>query len=360
MPLPRASPLACGFFVLAAVTAQGADLADCKRIDAPAARLACYDALSGRVDGTAVPPQGPDAAGSAPAVPADKHAVEATPARGAPPRETPAPAVPSMIGERWALDAAPRDTRYNLVYHNANYFIGRYTNRVNANPSSPTHPPGTDVDTPHLNPGEAKFQLSFKARLWEDPERRVTLWAAYTQQSHWQIGNTQLSRPFRETDFQPEVIVTFRTDLKAAGFRWRLVNLGLVHQSNGREDPLSRSWNRVYAQFGIEHGDFALLLRPWHRFPESYNRDDNPDIHRYYGGGDLTMLYRRNGFTYTLMARANAGTGKGALELAWSTPPLLGPIKLYVQAFTGYGESLIDYNWRQNTIGAGISLNDLL
>ena len=30
----------------------------------------------------------------------------------------------------------------------------------------------------------------------------------------------------------------------------------------------------------------------------------------------------------------------------------------YVQFFSRYGESLIDYNWNQTTIGAGIALSD--
>ena len=35
---------------------------------------------------------------------------------------------------------------------------------------------------------------------------------------------------------------------------WKLLNLGLVHQSNGRSLPQSRGWSRLYAQGGWEWG----------------------------------------------------------------------------------------------------------
>ncbi len=78
------------------------------------------------------------------------------------------------------------------------------------------------------------------------------------------------------------------------------------------------------------------------------------------GWGDLTAIYQWRGHTFTLMGRGNPSTDKGAARLTWSSPPLAGPIRAYAEAFTGYGESLIDYNWRQNTFGIGFALNDYL
>jgi len=332
------------------------ELADCVPLDDPA-RLACYDRVSGRTP--AAPPPAPDTSPADSAPRSDAALPGVAPAAAGAPARPEAAAPASMLGERWALDAAPRDTRYNVVFHQPNYFIGRYSDHAGTRPSSPTHPFPEDADSTSINPGEAKFQISFKTRLWEDADRRVTLWAAYTQQSHWQVGNGALSRPFRETDYQPEFIVGLRPDLPAAGWRWRLLNLGLVHQSNGREDPLSRSWNRVYAQFGLERGEFAVLLRPWYKFHERTAGDDNPDIRQYYGSGDLVVVWKRGDQTLTFTGRANPGSGKGAAQIEWSTK-WFGPVRFYVQAFSGYGESLIDYNWRQNTIGAGVSLNDAL
>src|SRR5882724_13591275 len=164
---------------------------------------------------------------------------------------------------------------------------------------------------------------------------------------------------FRETNYEPEVLLAFFPDRQVLGWRWRLAALGLNHQSNGRSDPLSRSWNRVYLLLGVEQDNFALLIRPWLRIKESYAKDDNPDITHFLGYGDVTAVYTYRNHTLSLVVRYNPATGKGALQAAWNFP-LQRRVRGYLQWFSGYGESMIDYNWRQNTIGIGLSLSDAL
>jgi phospholipase A1 len=324
-----------------------ADFERCTGIDDDNARLACYDAASGRAQPKTSPvePQAqrqePPATGGAP------PAAQLTP-----------PAHATMLEKAWALEAD--SDKYLIDLYRPNYLLfARWTDNTNTQPSSSRFP-ASAAEAHAYDSVEAKFQISFRARLWAADDRRWGVWAAYTQQSQWQVYNANLSRPFRETNYMPEVMVTYapRQPL-GAGLQWSVLNVGLNHQSNGQSDPLSRSWNRIIAEFGVERGDFALLVRPWYRIKEPADRDDNADITDYYGYGDLTAVYKWRGHTFTAMARGNVHTGKGAAQLTWSTPRL-GPIRGYVQLFSGYGESLIDYNWRQTTIGAGIALNDLL
>jgi phospholipase A1 len=203
-----------------------------------------------------------------------------------------------------------------------------------------------------------KYQLSFKSKLWENIlGDNGDLWFAYTQQSHWLLYEPQVSSPFRETNYEPELIFTLRTDADLPGMRWRMLNLGLAHQSNGRGLPLSRGWNRVYAQFGLERDNLSLLVRPWLRLPERSEKDDNPDITRYMGNGDVLINYRSGENVYSVLGRYNLGSGHGALQLSWAFP-IARALKGYMQVFSGYGESLIDYNHNQTSIGLGLSLQE--
>ena len=118
------------------------------------------------------------------------------------------------------------------------------------------HLPGSPNSANALNErmevdaAEAKYQISFKTKLWEGlVGRHGDLWLGYTQQSNWQVYNKRFSSPFRETDYEPELLTVFRTNLDVgAGFKVKMMSLGFNHQSNGRALPLSRSWNRLVAQ----------------------------------------------------------------------------------------------------------------
>jgi phospholipase A1 len=322
----------CG--VPAAVRAQTPSIADCAAIGADSERLACYDRAAGRA---VAPPSG------------DKPAAASTAPAGSGLRAT-----PSLIDAAWGFEKD--SNRYVIDLYNQNYLlVARYTDNLNTAPYAPIFAAAGQPE--NLNDTEAKFQLSFKMRLWTTEDRRWGVWAAYTQQNQWQVYNGDISRPFRETNYMPELFASWRPGIEFVGLHWNLLNVGYNHQSNGRTDTLSRSWDRIIATFGFERDNFALLAKAW--YPFNY-KEDNPDIKDYYGYGSLTGIYKWRDHSFSLMARGNLSKGKGAAEFTWMSPRLLGPLRAYVQAFAGYGESLIDYNWNQNTIGAGFALNDAL
>jgi phospholipase A1 len=207
---------------------------------------------------------------------------------------------------------------------------------------------------------ETKFQISFKVRLWSDMiVDDAYLWFGYTQRSYWQAYNRSLSNPFRETDFQPELIYAYRTDLNLFGLHARVLRLALDHQSNGQTDPLSRSWNRAIGGVLFGNNDFELQIRAWYRFPERRVNDDNPDIVHYVGRGDIRFSYKLGQETLTLRLSGNLlrGSDRGSVRLGWSFP-IGGTLKGYVRYFYGYGDGLIDYNHRTSRISVGVVLFD--
>ena len=210
---------------------------------------------------------------------------------------------------------------------------------------------------------EAQFQISIKTPLWVGLFDKVDIYGAYTNRSFWQVYNSGLSSPFRETDHEPEIWAQFTPAWEIFGFKNLANSIGFVHQSNGQGGVLSRSWNRVYANFVFARGNFAIGFKPWIRLSEGTSNDDNPDITDYLGHYELRAGYKWNEQVFSVMSRNNLESGfdRGAFEFAWSFPLWKYPyLKGYIQYFRGYGESLIDYNHRVHRIGIGVSLTDWL
>jgi phospholipase A1 len=203
---------------------------------------------------------------------------------------------------------------------------------------------------------EMIFQISLKQRVFNLP-----LYFGYTQKSFWAVYDGENSRPFRETDYNPEAFWRWLPE-NPAWNGWGF-DLGIEHESNGREVPESRSWNRIYFTPFRASGRNGLALKTWFRIPEDDKKnpedaegDDNPDIDDFYGWAELHG-YRRIGHDQALhlMLRGNPGTGRGAVQLDYTLPVggyLFG--QLYV--WHGYGESLLDYNDSVTRIGIGVAL----
>jgi phospholipase A1 len=234
------------------------------------------------------------------------------------------------------------------------------TSNQNERPQSPN--PLNTVTTPEqLQNAEAKFQLSLKTKIWQGVfGDEGDLWLGYTQSSRWQVYNSRISRPFRETDYEPEAMLVFDTHYQVLGWEGRLLGIGINHQSNGRSNPLSRSWNRVVADIGFERDGWTVMLRPWWRVPEGGTDDNNPDISDYMGRGEVQVVREWNGQEFGIMLRHSFRGGShshGAAQFTWSFP-LAGNLRGYMELFKGYGESLIDYNHNATYLGLGVSLLD--
>jgi phospholipase A1 len=326
--------LALVFFIpayVAAETEPSSEMNECAKIADKAERLKCFDELSGHGSKDSVQVSEDDTG-----EPAEKEA-------------------PSYLSRLWELDKESRGSISPITTYRSNYILPVTYN------STPNEAPIQEADPDkEVQNYEVKFQISFKIKLWQDVlGQKMDLWIGYTQLSFWQLYNTEDSSPFRETNYEPELLLNFRTEYPLLGLRGRYINIGFNHQSNGRAEPLSRSWNRIVANFGFERENFIFILNTWYRIPENEEDDDNPNIEDYLGYGQLNFYYiwRKHRFGLFLRNNLDFNDNKGALELEWSFP-LFKWVSGYIQYFRGYGESLLDYNASTSRIGAGFILKD--
>lgn len=360
---------ALGFTLNLATAAQAqaqapdpAELEACAAIGAAADRLACYDRAMGRAAEPVVPPAyAVNPAGGAPQPSTSLLAPKGEPLPAAA-TERGAAGPSSLVSKYWELDADDKRGVFNLVGYKPNYVLPLHlTSRINRAPSSPSQVP---VPQPNYRQEEAKFQVSLRTKLLQDfllPGG--DLWAAYTQQAMWQIWNGKDSKPFRNSDYEPELIYMLPVPEEMRrlpfGWQWRYVQTGITHQSNGQSDPLSRSWNRINLAAGFERGDWSLITRLTQRLNEPAESDNNPDLVNYRGRSEFQLNWAHRLHTVSLLYRTTLRDVRyGALQLEWTYPVFPDQpngLRWYVQAFRGYGETLTDYNFRQASIGAGLS-----
>lgn len=314
----------------------------CAAIEIDAERLACYDRA--HVDG-APPPADPDARAAGALLPAPARADR--------------DARLSLLDSRWELTPRSKLGTFGFRAYQPIYLLPWYsTSDPNRSPSSPA--PGHSALEPEpLDDVEVKYQISFKTKVWQGIfGAHGDLWLAYTQSSRWQLYNDGISRPFRETDYEPEGLFVFATDRRLGDWRLRLLAVGINHQSNGRAEPLSRSWNRLTVAAGLERSGWTLTVRPWWRIPDVVGDDDNPDIEDHVGRADVRLVRHVRNHELALLVRHSLRGGersRGAAQIDWAFP-IRGNLRAHVQLFRGYGESLIDYNHLATQIGVGVSL----
>jgi phospholipase A1/A2 len=366
-------------FVLAALwasqpAAAQITLPPCAGIADNRERLACYDNWS-QLHGAPPAPvnASPLAAPATPAAPNPEApaAVQTAAQRAA--------AQPSEITRFWDLEhASARDTLELRGYRPISLSVTG-ADTTNTAPGSPTN--GQVATATGYRNTELKINLSVRTKIVSGLLRRDadllrdSLWFGYTQQSYWQLFNGNISRPFRATDHEPELIYVFPHSFGLpADWTYRMSGLGVVHQSNGQSLPLSRSWNRAYLMAAADkiavNGDrYTLGARLWRRLPERADKDDNPDISNYIGRAELVGRWSfdtgadKEKATHTLgvtlrHALKREARGSVRLEYLRGIGSANSGLRFHTQLFSGFGDSLIDYNRKRTVFSVGLSLVD--
>lgn len=275
----------------------------------------------------------------------------------------------TALDKRKAREEASESNRNVITPHKRNYILPvSYVSHPNVREADGLSDL-SEGDGEPLDHVEAKYQLSIKVPLYDNfSDDDQAVYFGFTLQSYWQVYNSDISSPFRETNYEPEIFwVNYLDEEHVFWGDEMAVVLGLSHQSNGRSQPNSRSWNRIYANFIWENEGFVFSFKPWYRIAEDQKEDplqadgdDNPNIYQYMGYFEFSGAYRVDEHEFSFMTRNNLNSdNRGAIQLDWSFP-LWGRLRGYAQYFNGYGESLIDYDADIERIGVGILLTDLL
>jgi len=214
---------------------------------------------------------------------------------------------------------------------------------------------------------EAALQVSLKRKIVSNLfGLHGVYYLAYSHESFWQLYT--YSAPFRETDYNPEGFVVFPVDDEQYSVKIRSLKFALAHKSNGQPNTknvyvngekmnnLSKSINYIYSTMRMQRDTLIIDFTVQMPLGTGANLSDNPDIMDYLGYNKIKFTYFYKKSILTLMGRGNPRTLRGAVEATYSYP-LRDETNLYIKFFSGYGESLIDYNHNITKFSVGFSFS---
>jgi len=236
---------------------------------------------------------------------------------------------------------------YNIKAHHTNYFIP-VSYRLKKEYIDNTNLPHESIQT------EAEFQVSLKYEIGANLFGLHEIYsAAYTQRSFWQLYTP--SAFFRETNYNPEIFmrIPITIDFQANGIK--AIQLRFAHMSNGRGGAEERSWNYLYTDFYFQIRPVFLDLKFWYRINDS--QDYNPELINYLGHGEVRFIFPYKKHMLETKFRYSS-EAKLTTEINYSHPVFLrDDLFFYIKGFSGYGESLIDYNQKVKKVGFGFSIS---
>lgn len=250
------------------------------------------------------------------------------------------------------------ESQFNFGAYHPNYILplshrnnGEYPNRTHA------------VYDPKSTETEFQFSLrvDYATMLFG---KDMTFSVAYTQKSFWQTYTTKAY--FRESNYNPEAFVQIPTYDMLSAAKIKQFGLYLGHQSNGRGEiqsdvnftsgKIERSWNYLAGSVLFQTGELLTEFKAWYRIPD--RQDYNPNLMDYIGYGYVQFKYIYEKHLMTLKLRHGFNRYYGSMEATYSHPIWSrDDIFYYVKYFSGYEESLIDYDHYVNKISIGFAIS---
>jgi len=201
---------------------------------------------------------------------------------------------------------------------------------------------------------DAVFQISFRQRLTKSVlPFKLFAYFTYTQKSFWDIYMD--SRPFRDSNYNPGIglgrYLVYKNQLVGGVF------IQLKHESNGRDEEESRSWN--YLDLTAKYyfnPRLNITGEIWIPFSKG---TENKDLIDYKGLGQLSFNYVSHEQKWWLSADLNQRKKVGNVNTTLSLGYILSKdtnLYLFSRFYNGYAESLLDYNKYTMNIRVGICI----